>query len=259
MSRFWRKLAVYPLARVAKAGHRGDMTKEEETGTTGTKDAAQWNFPDSAICTAALELAVDVSPAFLHNHCVRGYLFGREVAAAQGLRGGVDYDEETVFLASILHDLGVTAYGSGDQRFEVEGADAAARFLREQGFADDRITTVWQSIALHTSIGLGHRFGTEHAVCHSGIDLDVSGAQKDNLPVGFADRVHAAWPRHNLGYAITEAIGRDTRANPMKAPPFSFPAHVHQLVNNAPSITFTDVVANSGWGDEPVDTTQRTA
>jgi hypothetical protein len=219
----------------------------------------QWDLPDSEICAAALELAVDVSPAFLHNHCVRGYLFGRELAAAKGLRGGVDYNEETVFLASILHDLGITAYGSGDQRFEVEGADAAARFLREQGLADDRITTVWQSIALHTSIGLGHRFGTEQAVCHSGIDLDVSGAQKDLLPAGFADRVHTAWPRHNLGYAIAEAIGRDTRINPTKAPPFSFPAHVDQLVNNAPSVTFTDVVANSGWGDEPVREPQRSA
>ena len=257
MSRFWRKLAVEPLACAAKAGHGGGMTNEEVTGTIGTRDAAQWDLPDSEICSAALELAVAVSPPFLLNHCVRGYLFGRELATAQGLRGGVDYDEETVFLASILHDLGITDYGSGDQRFEVDGADAAARFLREQGLADDRITTVWQSIALHTSIGLGHRFGTEQAVCHGGIDLDVSGAQKDLLPESFADRVHAAWPRHNLGYAITEAIGRDTRTNPMKAPPFSFPAHVHQLVNNAPSVTFIDVVANSGWGDEPVNKPQR--
>ena len=193
---------------------------------------------------------MEVSPAFLHNHCVRSYLFARELAAADGLRGGVDYDEEVVFIASVLHDLGLTAFGNGDQRFEVEGADAAARFLREQGLAEDRVTTVWQSIALHTSIGLGHRFGTDHAICHSGIDLDVAGVQKDRLPSGFADRVHAAWPRHNLGFAITETIGRGTQANPMKAPPFSFPAHVHQLVNDAPGLSFAEVVTTAGWGDD---------
>ncbi|WP_267307970.1 HD domain-containing protein [Mycobacterium barrassiae] len=212
-------------------------------------DTVQWGLPDSKICSAAMELARDVSPVFLHNHCVRGYLFARELAATDGLRGGVDYDEEVVFLASILHDLGLTEYASGDQRFEVEGADAAARFLHEQGLSGDRVTTVWQSIALHTSVGLGHRFGTEHAVCHSGIDLDVVGAQKDRLPSGFADRVHASWPRHNLGFAITEAIARGTQANPSKAPLFSFPAHVHQLVNDAPVPSFADVVTNAGWGD----------
>lgn len=217
--------------------------------TAGTSHAAQWSLPDSTICTAAFALAESVSPVFLHNHCVRGFLFGRELAAAKGLRSGIDYDEETVFLSSILHDLGITAYGQGDQRFEVDGADAAAHFLREQGLSEDRVTVVWQSIALHTSVGLGHRFGTEHAVCHGGIDMDVIGAQKWLLPAGFADRVHAAWPRHNLGYAIAEAIGRDTQANPRKAPPFSFPAHVHQVVNNAPAWSFADLVEGSGWGD----------
>jgi hypothetical protein len=218
--------------------------------TIDTDGADLWGLPDTAICAAAVGLAKDVSPVFLHNHCVRSFLFARELAAAEGLRSGVDYDEEAVFLACVLHDLGLTAYGDGDQRFEVEGADAAARFLREQGLAEDRVMTVWQSIALHTSIGLGHRFGTEHAVCHRGIDLDVAGVQKERLPTGFADRVHAAWPRHNLGFAITEAIGRGTQGNPMKAPPFSFPAHVHQLVNNGPPFTFADLVTGAGWGDE---------
>ncbi|TXI52965.1 MAG: HD domain-containing protein [Mycolicibacterium mageritense] len=212
----------------------------------------RWGLPDSDMCSAAYALVESSSPDFLHNHCVRSYLFGRELATIHGLRAGVDYDEEVVFLAALMHDLGLTAYGSGDQRFEVEGADAAARFLRELGLAEARVRTVWQTIALHTSVGLGHRFGTEHAVCHGGLDLDVVGAHKDLLPAGFVDRVHADWPRHNLGYAIAEAIGLGTQGNPAKAPPFSFPAHVHELVNGAPAVKFTDVVAGSGWGDSPL-------
>lgn len=112
--------------------------------------------------------------------------------------------------------------------------------------------SVWETIALHTSVCLGHRFGTEHAVCHGGIDLDVVGTQKDLLPAGFADRVHAEWPRRNLGYAIAEAIGRGTQGNPTKAPPFSFPAHVHEVVNGAPQVTFADLVVGAGWGDSPL-------
>ena len=214
-------------------------------------DSARWGFPDSDICSAALQLATDVSPAFITNHCVRSYLFGRELAAADGLRAGVDYDDELVFLSCLLHDLGVTDVGGGDQRFEVDGADAAARFLREHDVGDEAVQTVWQAIALHTSVGLAHRFGPVQAVSHLGIALDINGFDKHRLSAGFAERVHAAWPRHDLGYAIASAIADDTRANPMKAPPFSFPAHLDQLINGGPSLSFLDLVSNSGWGDQP--------
>jgi hypothetical protein len=217
-------------------------------------DSARWDFPDSDICSAALQLATDVSPAFLINHCIRSYLFGRELAAANGLRAGADYDDELVFLSCVLHDLGVTDVGGGDQRFEVDGADAAARFLREHDAGDEAVQTVWQTIALHTSVGLAHRFGPVQAVSHLGIALDINGFDKQRLSPGFAERVHAAWPRHDLGYAIASAIAADTRANPMKAPPFSFPAHLDHLINGGPSPTFLDLVGNSGWGDQPLQT-----
>jgi len=211
-----------------------------------------WDLPDSDICSAALQLVTGASPAFLTNHCVRSYLFGRELAAADGLRAGLDYDDELVFLSCILHDLGITDVGGGDQRFEVDGADAAARFLGEHSVDDETVQTVWQSIALHTSVGLAHRFGPVQSVTQLGIVLDINGFDKHRLSPGFADRVHAAFPRHDLGYAIAEAIAADAQANPMKAPPLSFPAHLHQLINDGPPLTFLDLVANSGWGDQPV-------
>ena len=77
------------------------------------------------------------------------------------------------------------SYANGDQRFEVDGADAAARFLREHGVPEARVTTVWQAIALHTSAGLAHRFGAEQAITHFGIGADIVGADKHMLPSGF--------------------------------------------------------------------------
>ncbi len=84
--------------------------------------------------------------------------------------------------------------------------------------------------------------------CHSGIDLDVIRAQKESLPAGFADRMQLCG-RATSGLAIAETMGRDTQANPVKTPPFTFPAHVHEAVNNGFSVKSTDVVAGSGWGD----------
>jgi hypothetical protein len=60
----------------------------------------------------------------------------RTGAAAKGLRRDVDYDDELVFLSCMLHDLGVTEHANGDQRFEVDGADAAAQFLRDHGMSE---------------------------------------------------------------------------------------------------------------------------
>ena len=218
---------------------------------TAVDESEQWGLPDTAIGRAALQLMVDVSPTFIAHHNVRSYLFARELAAADGLRSDVDYDDELVFLSCILHDLGVTDYGTGDQRFEVDGADAAARFLQEHQIPQARISTVWQAIALHTSLGLAHKFGAEHAVTFRGISLDIDGAEKSMLSTGFADRVTAAWPRLNLGYAIAELIAEGVETNPDKGPPFTFPGHVHDLLYPGnPGVTFFDVVHNAGWNDQ---------
>src|SRR5258708_4339440 len=109
-----------------------------------SQPANRMDLPDSVIACTARQFAFDHSPAFVANHSVRSYLFARELAAAKGLRRGVDYDDELVFLSCILHDLGVTEYANGDQRFEVDGADAAARFLRDHGVQEARVTTAWQ-------------------------------------------------------------------------------------------------------------------
>lgn len=225
-------------------------TKGRHPMTNSLDLAAQWHFPDTEVSTAALRLLYEVSPQFVANHTVRSYVFGRELAAAKGLRSGTDYDDETVFLSSVLHDLGLTEYGGGDQRFEVDGADAAARFLREHGVAEGKVTTIWQAIAVHTSLGLAHRFGPDHSVTHFGISLDIDGNEKGLLPPGFADRVHEAWPRHNLDYAIADLIAHGIHVNPRKGPPFTFPAHVYHL-RGGTQLTFLDVINNSGWGDQP--------
>ncbi|MET8875231.1 HD domain-containing protein [Nocardia sp. NPDC004604] len=215
---------------------------------------SEFSVPTTGLAVAADELARSVSPEFIYNHAMRGYLFGREIAAAMGMRAGTDYDDELVFLASILHDLGATEHANGNQRFEVDGADAAAEFLTGRGMAPDRVKPVWNAIALHTSDGLCHRFGPTEAVTQMGIGADIIGRFRDKLSPEYADRVHAAYPRYNLGYALSETIANQIHANPAKmASPMSFPAHVYQLQypDHAPKVTWHDILDASGWADKP--------
>lgn len=211
-----------------------------------------FNLPTSEIATAADALVAEVAPAFIYNHSVRSFVFAREVAKANGLIPNEDYDEELVFLSCILHDLGATDHANGDQRFEVDGADAAAEFLRSRDVEEARIKAVWNSIALHTSDGIAHRFGPVEGVTQMGISADILGRCHELLPADFADGVHAVWPRFDLGYALAEVIAHQVDKNPAKGSFINFPGHVHQLYYPTPTkVTWFDAVKASGWNDQP--------
>jgi hypothetical protein len=221
-----------------------------EIVTSHDTEMTPFELPETELAVAARTLASTVSPAFIYNHCVRSYLFAREIASANGIRAGVEYDDELVYLACILHDLGATDHANGDQRFEVDGADAALRFLQSHGVDDARAKTVWNAIALHTSVGIAHRFGPVEGIAQTGIATDVIGIAKDQLRPGFAERVHAVWPRHDLGYALAEEIARQVHGNPAKGAPLTFPEHLHQLFYpGAGPATWFDLVKAAGWND----------
>ena len=129
--------------------------------------------------------------------------------------------------------------------------DAAARFLREHGVPEARVATVWQAIALHTSAA----WRTD-SVRNKPSPIWVSG-QTSSAPTNtcfrrvFADRVHASWPRHDLGYALAELIAAQVEANPQKGPPLTFPGHLHELMYPTPTVTWFDVVRAAGWNEQP--------
>jgi hypothetical protein len=220
--------------------------------TVHLPDVTKFNFPTTEIAAAADALAAKVAPSFIYNHSVRSFLFAREAAMANGLMPNEDFDEELVFLSCILHDLGATDHANGDQRFEVDGADAAAEFLRSHEVDDARIKAVWNAIALHTSDGLAHRFGPVEAVAQMGIAADILGRGSDLLPARFADDVHAVWPRYDVGYALAEAVATQVHNNPAKGSPLNFPGHLHQLYYPMPTpLTWFDAVNAAGWNDQP--------
>ena len=217
--------------------------------TVTDQPSTPFDLPDSAVAVAAMRLCAEVSQDFVYNHTVRSYLFARELAAVDGAG---DLDEELVFLACVLHDLGVTDYANGDQRFEVDAADAAARFLRGNGVDEGRVQTVWNAIALHTSPGLAHRFGIIEGTAQRGIAADVVGQDRDRLRDGFADRVHAQWPRFDLAHALSRQIAQQVHDNPAKGLPLTFPDQMHrQYFPESGSLSWFDIIEAAGWGDRP--------
>ncbi|UGT68641.1 HD domain-containing protein [Nocardia gipuzkoensis] len=212
------------------------------------------NFPATPLADRANRLmAAELSP-MLRNHSVRGFLFGRAVAEGQGLRPGADYDEETMYLICALHDIGLADSAGGEQRFEIDGADRAARFLEDNGVTDTRVDAIWDAIAAHTSGFTDspvwrRRRPPETWIAVDGIGVDVGGGPAD-LPPGFADLVHAAYPRLGGSRALGAAIEAQALADPRKAPPASLAgAIIRQRHPELPTHTWDAIVAMSGWGD----------
>ncbi|WP_413803341.1 HD domain-containing protein [Streptomyces iranensis] len=183
-------------------------------------------FPDTALARAAHTYLLGIAASTLVNHSLRSYLFARAIGDHKGLRAGADYDDELLFLGCALHDIGLTEEGNGEQRFEVDGADLAARFLIENGLSAAKAEIVWDAIALHTSQGIAGRKRHEIALAQSGIGADIFGFGADLLPEGHGLSVHADYPRLDLGHEIRDIIVAQAAAKPHKAPPFSFPGEL---------------------------------
>jgi hypothetical protein len=149
-------------------------------------------IPDSKIAREAAELVRQYETELLFNHSVRVFLFG----AMKGIREGLNFDAELLYVASLFHDLGlVDAYHTETKRFEVDGADAARNFLRSHGISDPKADLVWEAIALHTTPGIPQYMRPEIALTNAGVLVDVVGIGYDNYTPEQRNEVIAAFPR----------------------------------------------------------------
>src|SRR5215510_10611959 len=134
--------------------------------------------PDTPTIALALERARSASEPFLFNHAVRSWLFAERIAQSRSIA----YDAEVIAVASLLHDLTLTKDFKGPRRFEVEAADMARAFVREQGFDERRAQLVWDTVALNSTPSIAFFKEAEVALCTAGIGLDYAGFEYDRFP-----------------------------------------------------------------------------
>src|SRR5258708_11692420 len=108
-------------------------------------------IPDSKLALEVTEIVRDTESELLFNHSSRVYLF----AALAGEHHGLKFNPELLYAGAMFHDMGLTkAHSSDDERFEVDGANAARDLLKRHGITQTDIDTVWTAIALHTTPGV---------------------------------------------------------------------------------------------------------
>jgi hypothetical protein len=179
---------------------------------------------------------------------VRSYLFARLVAQSRALEPGVDFEDELLYVACVLHDTGLAASADSGARFEVDGADLASQLLASHGIQPERATVVWDAIALHTSFGIAERKQLEVQLARAGIALDFgTGAQI--VPADTASAIHEAWPRLDMARCLADAIVAQSAGHPNKAPSGTFPGQVVHERAQPPHITGMEQQERDGrWG-----------
>ena len=169
------------------------------------------NHPDTEICMAAMELARDHSPPSLFNHIMRTYAFARQAGSLRQAQ----YDEEMLFLGSMLHDLGLVEAFIGKGRFEVDGADAAAEFLSKRGYPDKKIAVIWDAIALHAVPEIPQRKQPEIALLQLGAGIDVGVVPRSILTPESVEIILAEYPRLGFKQVMLDIMSDVIRRKPM--------------------------------------------
>ncbi|MET7451326.1 HD domain-containing protein [Streptomyces sp. NPDC005574] len=149
-------------------------------------------IPRTKAAAEAAEFVRLTNSALIFHHSRRVFLFGALHARTLGLRP----DPELLYISALFHDAGLSTPFSGTrQRFELDGADHARKFLHDRGFSESAADTVWTAIALHTTPGIPGRMGPETAALNHGVLTDAIGSGLDRLDGGEVDEIIAAHPR----------------------------------------------------------------
>jgi hypothetical protein len=175
-----------------------------------TRVLAGVSVPDTPAISRAIEYAREHSEPYLFNHVMRSWLFA--VILAQQSESA--HDAEVLAVTTILHDLGLAKAFDGPLRFEVEGANAARAFARDEGVDDRRGQLIWDGVALNSTPSISLYKETEVALCTAGIGLDWGGWGHDKLTQAQAAAIVDAFPRLDMKQRFTRAVCRivETRA-----------------------------------------------
>jgi hypothetical protein len=181
---------------------KSDILKAAPEAWLIPKEVAGIKLPDSRLARDATDFTRALSAPVVFNHVLRTYVFGELLGRVKKLT----FDSELLYLGAVLHDLGQTERFMGKQRFEVDGADAAAEFLKGKGVPKESIEVVWDAVALHTSLGIVQRKRPEIALVSAGAGVDVVGLGIDQLPKEAVAQVIAAFPRPGFKKAYQKVL-----------------------------------------------------
>ena len=201
-------------------------------------------IPDSTLAREATEFVHDVAGPLLFDHSRRVFLWG----ALHGEKLALDYDPELFYVGAMFHDIGlVEGHRSEHERFEIDGANEARRFLERHGLPEESVMTVWESIALHTTRGIPNYKQPEVRLVNWGVEYDIQALYFDDLTAQQREAVVAAHPRTNFKPGVMKALADGVRDKPETAYVTFLADILEQEMPGYVRPNFCEIVRTSRW------------
>ncbi|MFE4665032.1 HD domain-containing protein [Streptomyces sp. NPDC056716] len=214
--------------------------------TTEPHEIAGITVPDSALVREATELVRDEASEVVYHHSRRVFFWG----SLRGRARGLSADPELLYVGALFHDLGLTErYRRADQRFEIDAADEARRFLVRHGIADASADLVWQGIALHTTPEIPWHMAPEVALVTAGVEADVLGLGLKEIGDDALKQVVAEHPRPDFKRRILEEFTDGIAHRPQTTFGNVKADVLERYVPGYRRENFVDIILNSDWAE----------
>jgi hypothetical protein len=164
--------------------------------------AVDIDIPDSRLARQAEELVGASSPPFLTNHCFRSHAWAVTLAE----RDRVHFDAELLYIAALLHDLGLIAQFDTGRCFELDSAAAAANLAAEANWSQERCDALAEAIRLHVALEEELCGGPEAFLLWHATGLDVVGHRYGELDRRTIAAVVAAYPPLDFKRGFTDLL-----------------------------------------------------
>jgi hypothetical protein len=170
--------------------------------------------PDTHVAKTAETLLAELAPAYMVNHSLRTYWFARLLGLGASLR----FDDEALYVASLLHDAGffgryATAAPEAEC-FAIRGANAALELLRDAGWDAARRERVAETIILHVNGTVPPEQGIEAYLMERGVLLDTTGLYAWDLNPSCVTRVFEQHPLLDQREQLWPLFSREAHAHP---------------------------------------------
>lgn len=167
--------------------------------------------PPTPTAALALETVRRWSSPALAEHGIRSWAWARLRGEALGL----DCDAELLFVAAMLHDLGVTpAFDAHELAFESAGGAAAWAFAAGAGWAPARRDRVCEVIERHMWLSVDPDLDAEGHLLEVATSLDVSGTAPELWDAATLRAVTGRHPRAGFTAEFAGCIHAQARRKP---------------------------------------------
>ncbi|MFW2076727.1 HD domain-containing protein [Acinetobacter sp. ULE_I010] len=176
----------------------------------------QFKIPDTSIVKEAIAELESTNNQAIVTHSWRSYFWGIAIAQIKNWQ----FDEESLLIASLMHDLGLVDHLEqyACQCFTSESALRTESLCAKHHYQKDKTENISNAICLHMNGYLDENdqnLSKEVLLLQKATSCDVIGTDFSTFPLNFRDQVLEHYPRLQFNAEMRKLISIEAKRNPL--------------------------------------------